>query len=151
MPAHRSASSVHALVVAGSAACARRDSAEHNSSEVPLRVRERERATPSAPELEGHRKEEPPAGGFNPLPGVSFRAENPWGATRSRRSVGRGAPETVALRLDGQAGADEVALGAQVFVPSGPGIATRVEAERIFRADVVMLIFEAEHWELHAV
>ena len=35
----------------------------HNSSEVPLRVRERERATPSAPELEGHRKEEPPAGG----------------------------------------------------------------------------------------
>ena len=26
-----------------------------------------------------------------------------------------------------------------------PGVATRVEAERIFRADVIVLIFEAEH------
>ena len=52
--------------------------------------------------------------------------------------------KSVPLCLDRQASPDDVAFCAQVCVPCAPGIATRVEAERIFRADVVMLIFEAE-------
>ena len=54
--------------------------------------------------------------------------------------------EGVAFGLDRQAGADDVAFGAQVFIPPGRTIAAGVEAERILRAHVEMLLFRAQEY-----
>jgi hypothetical protein len=48
------------------------------------------------------------------------------------------------LGLDGQPGAHDVALGAQVVVKPVRNIATGVEAERLLTAHVVVLILDAE-------
>src|SRR3977135_2082968 len=82
-----------------------------------------------------------PSAGGSILPRVLFLSREPWGATRSQSlSI----EEAVPLRLDGQASANDVAFGAQVLVPPPCGIAAGIEAERILRAHVEMLIFEAE-------
>ena len=63
-----------------------------------------------------------------------------WSGFLNRSAV----PEAVPLGLDGQASANDVALGAEVIVSCVARIATRVEAERVVRTDVEVLIFEAE-------
>src|SRR4029077_12525625 len=60
--------------------------------------------------------------------------------------LNRSAVEPVALGLDGQASAHDVAFGAQIFVPCGSRIAAGIEAERVLGAHVEMLIFEAEEY-----
>ena len=74
-------------------------------------------------------QKEPSAGG-SILPRVLNPSREPLGGhSLSKLSS---IEEAVTRSLDRQACTHDVALGAQVLVPSGRGIATRVEAERIF-------------------
>jgi hypothetical protein len=52
--------------------------------------------------------------------------------------------EAVALALDGQAGANEVALGSQIVVGAVRDVATRDGAERLLVADIEVLVFDTE-------
>jgi hypothetical protein len=60
-------------------------------------------------------------------------------------SVGRtGIQEAVALGLDGETRAHQVAGGAQVVGPGASHVAAQIAADGVLVADVVVLIFDAE-------